>query len=149
MFPQEWKTSRVSPVYKSGTTNNPSSNQPISVISTVAKIFEKIVYDQLYEYLNGSSLLNACQSGFRSLHSTLTALLQATNSWPVHIDNGLVNGVIFIDLKNAFDTIDHDILVRKLVNYGVAQIVLDGLNRTSVVELRSVKLMANCRIQNQ
>ena len=101
IFPQEWKASRVSPVYKNGSTNNPSNYRPISVIPTVAKIFEKIVYDQLYEYLNGYNLLNASQSGFQSLHSTLTALLEATNSWSVNIDNGLVNGVVLIDLEKS------------------------------------------------
>ena len=52
------------------------------------------------------------------MHSTLTALIEA-NSWSVNIDNGLVNGVIFIDLKKAFDTIDHTILIRKLRKCGV------------------------------
>ena len=53
------------------------------------------------------------------MHSTLTALIEATNSWSVNIDNGLVNGVIFIDLNKAFDAIDHTILTRKLRKYGV------------------------------
>ena len=49
----------------------------------------------------------------------MTALLEATNSWSVNIDNGLVNGVVFIDLKKAFDTIDHQIILQKLRNYGI------------------------------
>ncbi len=73
----------------------------------------------IHKYLNSYHLLNPCQSDFRSLHSTLTALLEATNSWSVNIDNGLVNGVVFIDLKKAFDTKDHKIMLRKLGNYVV------------------------------
>ena len=72
-----------------------------------------------YAYLNNNNLLNNCQSGFRSLHSTLTALLESTNNWSLNIDNGLINGVIFIDLKKAFDTIDHTILLSKLLTYGI------------------------------
>ena len=63
-------------------------------------------------------LLLGCQSGFRSLHSTLTALLEATNAWSVNIDNCLLNGVVFIDLTKAFDTIDHEIILRKILHIG-------------------------------
>jgi hypothetical protein len=71
IFPHEWKESRVSPVYKSGARNDPSNYHPISVIPVIAKIFEKIVYEQLYEYLNNYNLLTTCQSGFRSLYIAL------------------------------------------------------------------------------
>lgn len=119
IFPTEWKLARVTPIFKKGKRDDPHNYRPISIIPTVAKIFEKTIYDQLCDYLNDNNLLTHCQSGFRSLHSTLTALIEATNSWSVNIDNGLVNGVIFIDLEKAFDTIDHTILVRKLRKYGV------------------------------
>ena len=119
IFPNEWKEARVSPVHKNGAKHEPSNYRPISVIPTVSKIFEKIVFDQLNKYFNDNNLLTSCQSGFRSLHSTMTALLEATNSWSVNIDNGLVNGVVFIDLKKAFDTIDHQILLQELRNYGI------------------------------
>ena len=59
------------------------------------------------------------QSGFRSMHGTTTALLDTTKNWSINIDNGLLNGVLFIDFKKAFDTIDHVIILRKLANYGV------------------------------
>ena len=84
--------------------------RPISVIPTVAKIFEKSIYDELYQYLNENGLLNSGHSDFRSLHSTLTALLKTNDKWCVNIDRGLHNGVIFIDLREAFDTIEHEII---------------------------------------
>ena len=77
----------------------------MSVIPVVSKIFAKIVYNQFYHYLDSNKLLLRCQSGFRSLHSTLMALLEATDAWSVNIDNGLLNGVVFIDLTKAFDII--------------------------------------------
>ena len=84
-------------------------------------MLEKLVYDQLYHYLNDNKLLSSCQSGFRSLHSTITALLEATNSWSVYIDNGFLNGVVFMDLKKAFGTIDHEIILRKMSYFGADQ----------------------------
>ena len=112
---------RVSPIFKKGKKDDPNNYRPISVIPVVTKICKKLVHEQLYNYLNDNDLLAHCQSGFRSLHSTLTALLEATENWSLNIDNGLINGVIFIDLKKAFDTIDHNIIIRKLSNYGVDQ----------------------------
>ena len=79
----------------------------------MAKVFERIIYDQLYAYLNNNNLISCRQSGFRSLHSTVTALLQATDNWAHNIDKGMrnVNAVVFLDLKKAFDTVGHDILL--------------------------------------
>ena len=83
------------------------------------KSLKKLYTTSFASILMTTTYLGHCQSGFRSLHSTLTALIETTNCWSVNIGNGLVNGVIFIDLKKAFDTIDHGGLIRKLHKYGV------------------------------
>ena len=66
-----------------------------------------IVYDQLYAYLEEHDIICKYQSGFRAIHSTVTALLEATDTWAYNIDRGKINAVVFLDLKKAFDTVDH------------------------------------------
>ena len=90
IFPDDWKCARVTPLFKQGESSDLSNYRPISVISVVAKVFERIVYDRLYNFLNGEQIISKQQSGFRSLHSTVTALLEATDSWPFNIDRGYV-----------------------------------------------------------
>ena len=87
-FPDDWKYARVTPLYKQGDRGDVNNYRPISVIPIVAKVFEKIVYEQLYAYLEAHDILCQNQSGFRANHSTVTALLEATDSWAYNIDNG-------------------------------------------------------------
>ena len=82
-----------------GERSDLNNYRPISVTPIVAKVFERIIYDQLYGYLTQNDLISSHQSGFRSLHSVVTALLHATDNWAFNIDRGNVNAVVFLDLK--------------------------------------------------
>ena len=81
IFPDDWKIAKVTPIYKDENKTNPNNYRPISVLSAVAKLIERIIFDQFYSYLAEHNLLTESQSGFRPQHSTLSALLGAVNDW--------------------------------------------------------------------
>ena len=95
IYSNDWKTAKVTPLFKKRIKSDPNNYRPISAIPIISKVFERTVYNQLFHYRDDNKLLLGCQSGFRSLHSMLTALLKATNAWSVNIDNGLLNGAVF------------------------------------------------------
>ena len=99
IFPTEWKIVCVAPIYKRGARDVWSNYRLISVLPVLSRAFEKIVHNQLYEYLDNNRLIYKHQSGFRSLDSVVTSLMVGTNNWYLNIDRGEYTGLIFIDLK--------------------------------------------------
>ena len=114
------KTSRVVPVFKEKGSNLSSENyRPISLLSNINKIFEKIMHERIYEYLEKQNMIYLNQFGFRLKHSTIHALINMTEMIRRSIDKNQFVAGVFIDLQKAFDTVDHDILLAKLDYYGI------------------------------
>ena len=97
IFTDDWKLAKV-PIYKGDEKDNVGNYRPILVLSVISKVFERIVFDQLYTYFNENNLLHKNQSGFRKCHSTMTALIDATIEWLANMDQGKLNAVVYIDL---------------------------------------------------
>jgi len=95
VFPDDWKCSKVILLFKQGKSDDLNNYHPISIIPVVAKaVMERTVYNQVFTHLIVNNLLFSHQLGFRQLHSTVTALLEAINNWALNIDKGGVNAVI-------------------------------------------------------
>ena len=127
-FPSSWKCAKVTSLFKQGDRTDKDNYRPISILPAVRKVIERAVHSQLYDYLSLNNLLAVNQFGFRRGRSTSLALTQFTDEVLSNMDNGLVNGVVFIDLKKAFDTVDHGIMLGKLKSIGVTSTHLAWLN---------------------
>ena len=113
-FPDACKIAKVKPLFKKGSKTDPSNYRPISLLPLLSKVFERVVLSQTEEFLSLNKVLYDYQSGFRKNHSTDTCLSFLNDKIVKGFDEGLVTGMILIDLQKAFDTINHDILLKKL-----------------------------------
>ena len=121
-FPKNLNLARVQPLYKGeGKKNEATNYRPISLLSCIGKIIEKVVARQLMNYLEEEGLLNNRQYGFRANRNVTQPILEIAQKIFEHINSRENRYVlmVLIDLKNAFDTIQHNLLLEKLKNYGI------------------------------
>ena len=112
--PDDWKAARVIPLFKKGKAEDMDNYRPISILPVLSKILERAVHRQLYHYLQQHNILSPYQCGFRKCHSTEFAALSFADTICRNIDQGQLTGAVFIDLRKAFDTVDHGVLLDKL-----------------------------------
>ena len=126
IYVDEWKKAWVMPIFKSDDRQRCENYRPISILPIVSKILERSVFNQIYKFLNDNSLLSKHQSGFRPKHSTLTTLIHMCDTLYENMDNGQLSGVVFLDIRKAFDSINHTILLQKMNDqFGIKNVELD------------------------
>ena len=139
VFPSKLKQSKVTPIFKAKDKELLSNYRPISVLSSVSKIFEYAIADQLTKYLIDNNLFSPNQYGFRAQHSTELAALNLVDQLTYKMDRGKIPLNIYIDLSKAFDTLNFEILLDKLAYYGIKGIANSLIrsyltNRQQIVE---------------
>ena len=119
IFPSVWKISCVNPLYKKGEPNLVGNYRPISLLSTLSKVFEKIIFKYTYNFFLEQNLITPFQSGFLPGFSTITQLIELQYIFAKSLDNHCDTRIIFLDISKAFDRVWHDGLIFKLKLNGI------------------------------
>lgn len=145
--PDNLKVTTILPIPKINNTNKAEEFRPINIPLAIDKVIERAVYKQVASYFEENKLLYNMQSGFRPNHSCETALQAVITSWKEVIDDGQIVLAVFIDLRRAFETVDREILLEKLIAYGIGGKVLEWFQ--SFLENRKQKVRVNDVISNE
>lgn len=119
-FPKVWRSSHVIPIPKISSPSSYSHFRPISILPFLSKVLERIIHQQLTQYLAKNNTLSQFQSGFRPGHSTTTALIKVCDDIRCGIDNKQVTVLVLLDFSNAFNTVDFDILLAILEHINIS-----------------------------
>ncbi len=142
--PDILKVAKIIPIYKKSEPYLPSNYRPISILSVLHKILEKLTYSRLYKFLTKYDILFQYQFGFRQQHSTVMALIEIVDRIRTTADAGSAVAGLYVDLSKAFDTVDHVKLLYKLEHYGIRGLPLKWFesylkNRKQYTSVNGVK----------
>ena len=127
VFPDALSNAKVFPLHKEGSKVNENNFRPISNLNVCSKIFERVMYNQLFSFIGCFNLLHINQFGFRTYHSTIDALVHLIETIRRKQNKNIIS--FFLNLKKAFDTLNHDILISNWNCTGYEERVCLGLNR--------------------
>ena len=144
IVPQKLKIAKVMPVYKKDEKTDPGNYRPISLLSILDKILEKLVCKRLVDFLEEHKIFYKYQFGFRAKHSTVQAVTEIVDNIIEEMKNGRLVAGIYMDLSKAFDTVDHEILLHKCEHNGIRGQALQWLksylsNRQQYTQANGVK----------
>ena len=124
-FLSKLKMAKVIPIFKSDDETDPNNYRPISLLSCFNSNFENLVFKRLKSFIDERQIISSSQYGFRQGHSTEHVILDNVNSIQSNMDAGKFSCGVFVDLKKAFDTVDHGILLQKLAHNGFRGLIND------------------------
>jgi len=128
--PSDWKKAIITPVFKKGAAGAVSNYRPISLTCVCSKIMERVISQQIYQYLTSNNVLHRSQHGFMRGRSTCTNLLESINDWTLYLEaKNTTTAVAYIDFSKAFDTVSHNKLFHKLYCYGIRGDLLSWLQQ--------------------
>ena len=144
IFPNNMKVAKIIPIFKSGKENELGNYRPISILPQFSKVLERVFYKRLMNFIEKNNILSNSQYGFRVNHSTNYALSELVELISDATENKKYALGLFIDLKKAFDTVDHTILIDKLSMYGVRGLPLDWVKSYLMQRQQYVSFNSTC-----